>query len=567
VENEKIIQTLRLYVSLMELHEENSFKIRGTQNAIFTLEKTSENLQSLSLEELTNLDGLGKSAASKVHDLAQKGAFDDFIELAQKTPKGVVDMMNIKGIGPKKVRTIWKELEIINKEDLLKACIDGEISQLTGFGEKTQESIKQALLFTEEHKSKFLYMELDQLASDLETKLQDFLSDCKVKLSGEMRRYMEVVETIQFIVGSTNLTSTVAKLETINFLSQDEAETSLFIWRGNEPILGIKIEIKIVDEADFNKQFFLNTLNPEHLKKRNAQGIQLGQILLKRAFISEQDFYREAGMQFIEPEMREGMLETEKALNNSIPELITEKDLKGILHNHCTYSDGIHTLTQMAVYCKEMGYEYLGISDHSKTAFYANGLQENRVREQHLEIDKLNQELTPFKIFKGIESDILNDGSLDYSPDVLASFDFIVASVHSNLKMTKDKATQRLITAIENPYTTILGHATGRLLLRREGYPIDHQKIIDACHANNVIIEINANPRRLDMDWRWVVYALEKGILISINPDAHSMPEYHNMKYGVLIGRKAGLSKNFTFNAFSKEEVEKHFNLKKTAAL
>jgi len=567
VENEKIIQTLRLYAALMELHEENSFKIRGIKNAIFALEKTTHDLQSLSLEELTNLEGLGKSNATKIYDLVHKGTFEDFISLAQKTPKGVVEMMDIKGIGPKKVRTIWKDLEITNKKALLKACIDGKISQLKGFGDKTQDAIKQALLFAEEHKSKFMYMELDQIAADLTKKLQDFLPDCKVSLVGEMRRYMEVIESLQFIVGCNDLTATTHKLSSINFLSHNEEESSPFIWRGTELLAGAKVKIKITEESIFAKQVFLNSLNPEHLKKKDTQGVQLGQLLMKKAFVSEQDFYSEAGIQFIEPEMREGMLEVDKALSNSIPTLIEDSDLKGILHNHCTYSDGIHTLEQMAVYCKDLGYEYLGISDHSKSAFYANGLQENRVREQHLEIDKLNQKLTPFKIFKGIESDILNDGSLDYSTEILASFDFIVASIHSNLKMTEDKATQRLITAIENPYTTILGHATGRLLLKREGYPINYAKVIDACQANNVIIEINANPRRLDMDWRWVIYALEKGVLISINPDAHSMPEYHNMKYGVLMGRKAGLGKNQTFNAFSREEVENHFNRKKAAAL
>jgi DNA polymerase (family 10) len=220
-------------------------------------------------------------------------------------------------------------------------------------------------------------------------------------------------------------------------------------------------------------------------------------------------------------------------------------------------------MEQMATYAKELGLEYLGISDHSKTAFYANGLHENRVIEQHKEIDALNKKLAPFKIFKGIESDILSDGSLDYSDEVLASFDFIVASIHSNLKMLEEKATQRLITAIENPFTTILGHATGRLLLKREGYPIDFKKVIDACAANNVSIEINANPRRLDLDWRWVGYALDKGIMICINPDAHEMEGYLDMQYGVYMGRKAGLTKEMTLNALSLKEIEKYFEKKK----
>jgi DNA polymerase (family 10) len=217
----------------------------------------------------------------------------------------------------------------------------------------------------------------------------------------------------------------------------------------------------------------------------------------------------------------------------------------------------------MAGYCKELGYQYLGISDHSKSAYYAGGLTEEFVAKQHREIDELNRQLAPFRIFKGIESDILNDGSLDYDDDVLASFDFIVASIHSNLKMDEAKATARLIRAVENRYTTILGHPTGRLLLRREGYPIDHRKVIDACAANEVIIEINSNPWRLDMDWHWLPYALSKGVLISINPDAHEKAGYHDMQYGVHMARKGGVPAEMTFNAWPLEKVDAHFRARK----
>ena len=255
--------------------------------------------------------------------------------------------------------------------------------------------------------------------------------------------------------------------------------------------------------------------------------------------------------------MREGVLEFDWVQKHQEADLVKLADLKGVLHNHSTYSDGKHTLEEMARYCQSLGYEYFGITDHSKSAFYANGLVEDRIRQQHAEIDELNRKLAPFRVFKGIESDILTDGSLDYDEDVLKTFDFVIASVHSGLGMDEEKATKRLIRAVENPYTTILGHLTGRLLLRREGYPVDHRKVIDACVANGVIIEINASPWRLDIGWQWLPYCMEKGVMISINPDAHEKNGIHDMVYGVNVARKGGLIRAMTFNALPLAEVEK----------
>jgi DNA polymerase (family X) len=252
------------------------------------------------------------------------------------------------------------------------------------------------------------------------------------------------------------------------------------------------------------------------------------------------------------------------ARENNLPNLISYRDLKGSLHNHSTWSDGIHTLEEMALYCKDqLGLEYLGICDHSRSAFYANGLNEHRIYGQHQEIEALNTKLAPFKVFKGIESDILYDGSLDYPEEVLKTFDFVVASIHSNLKMDEEKATLRLIKAIENPYTTILGHPTGRLLLSRKGYPIDYKRVIDACAANGVVIEVNSNPLRLDLEWRWQRYALEQGVLLSINPDAHRVEGFHDMKYGVLVARKGGLSASKCLNAFSLQDISEYFSNRK----
>jgi DNA polymerase (family 10) len=271
------------------------------------------------------------------------------------------------------------------------------------------------------------------------------------------------------------------------------------------------------------------------------------------------------GIQYIVPELREGLNEVDAATTNSIPDLIEYSDIRGSLHNHSTYSDGHNTLREMAEYCKGMGLEYLGICDHSKSAFYANGLSVERIRQQHAEIDHLNSELEPFRIFKGIESDILSDGSLDYTDDILGEFDFVVASIHSNLRMDIDKATSRIITAVSNPFTTILGHPTGRLLLAREGYPVDHKAVIDACADHGVVIELNAHPYRLDLDWRWIRYAISKGVKISVNPDAHSTAGFHDMYYGVCAGRKGFLSSSDTLNCYSLDDIDAFFRARKSA--
>ena len=248
-----------------------------------------------------------------------------------------------------------------------------------------------------------------------------------------------------------------------------------------------------------------------------------------------------------------------------MPALIQFSDIKGIIHSHSNWSDGLHTIEEMAKACIDQGFEYLVISDHSKSAFYANGLSEDRLREQHRYIDELNIRLTPFHIFKSVESDILNDGRLDYSDSVLATFDLVIASVHSNLKMSEEKAMSRLLTAIQNPYTRILGHPTGRLLLSRAGYPINHKTLIDACAAHGVVIELNAHPRRLDMDWRWIRYALEKNVLISVDPDAHTIAGYHDVHYGVLTGQKGGLTADKNLSSFTLKQMTEFVSAKRKA--
>jgi DNA polymerase (family 10) len=322
---------------------------------------------------------------------------------------------------------------------------------------------------------------------------------------------------------------------------------------------GILVNIKVVNTKYFYAELFKQTGSEDHVQavlKRITDDIEEPE--------NEELIYMKAGLAWMPPELREGDAFIEKAADNMLPHLITHNDLKGTLHNHSTWSDGVNSIEEMALYCRdELKLQYLGMCDHSKSAFYAKGLSIERVLQQHEEIDHLNKKIKDFHIFKGIESDILNDGSLDYPDEILSRFDFIVASVHTNLKMDKEKATTRLIKAVENPYTTILGHPTGRLLLSRKGYEFDYKKVIDACAANNVVIEINANPLRLDLDWRWHQYALDKGVKLSVNPDAHRNEGFLDMHYGIFAARKGGLTKEMCLNAFSLEEIKQVFELKK----
>jgi DNA polymerase (family 10) len=564
LENRDIIRLFKLTASLLELHDENPFKIRGYNNAVSALERTDVRLFQLSQEELERLEGIGKGMASKIREIQETGSFQEVNKLLEETPPGVVEMLRLKGIGPKKIRSIWKDLGVDTTEMLLEACESNRLSSLKGFGAKTQETVRSALLFAQANKGKRLYAEVEGLAAELVAVLKAKLQTERVSEVGEMRRRSEIIQTLEVLAATDHPHLITDVLADVEALEKDEVRSGPFTWRGTEKDSGVKVEVKTVAEKDFYNQLFLQTGSPAHLAALHQVQENLLPRLRKEAFASEEAIYAAAGWPYVEPELREGRSEIRLAREKKLPELLAFEDLRGALHNHSTYSDGTHALQEMALACRDQGYNYLGISDHSKTAFYAGGLPEFRVREQHQEIDRLNQELAPFRIFKGIESDILPDGALDYDDDVLASFDFIVASIHGNLQMEERKATDRLLKAIENPYTTILGHPTGRLLLRREGYPIDHKAVIDACAAHGVIMEINANPWRLDLDWRWVEYALEQEVLLSINPDAHSTRGYADMRYGVLMGRKGGLSKAKTFNAWPAKEVAAYFDHRKS---
>ncbi|MDB5135808.1 MAG: polymerase/3-5 exonuclease PolX [Mucilaginibacter sp.] len=557
MENKPIARTLRLLSQLMELHEENPFKIKSIANAAFKVDKLPFPAAGKNLAELEKIDGIGKSTATKIIELLETGTITELKDLLAATPEGVVEMLGIKGIGPKKIAVIWHDLEIENIGELYYACNENRLVEAKGFGLKTQEEIRKAIEFRMASNGKFLYAQVEADANQLLQLIKDIFPGAFVKFTGEYRRCCEIITELTFLVG------TLDKRIGIDALAKSSILSNLTVTGDHlngETDKGLMIDILVTESRFFYNELFTQTGSEDHVEAvlaRITGGIEDPE--------NEELIYKKAGLAWMPPELREGDTFIEKAANNALPQLITYNDLKGTLHNHSTWSDGVNSIEEMAMYCRDnLKLEYLGMCDHSKSAFYAKGLSIERVLQQHEEIDNLNKKITGFHLFKGIESDILNDGSLDYPDEILKRFDFIVASVHSNLKMDKEKATARLIKAIENPYTTILGHPTGRLLLSRKGYDFDYYHVIDACAANNVIIEINANPLRLDLDWRWHQYALDKGVKLSINPDAHRNEGFLDMHYGILAARKGGLYKEMCLNAFSLDEIKKMFELKKS---
>lgn len=532
---EQICDALELTSKLMDLHGENPFKVKALGSAAYRIGKSGVELEGKALEELELMDGIGKSIAGKIFELNTSGTTKELAALMEKTPSGVIEMLGIKGIGPKKVGQLWKQLEVESPGELLYACKENRLIELKGFGEKTQSSIITAIEYMMANKGWFQYATAEKYALALVAFARQQLNSELVSLTGKIRRQAVVIDKIELLVAAENLD--------LNGFSNP---------------LEIPVDVIMCRPEEFYTALFTTTASESHLKQLEAINVKV-----KASAKAEEEIYADAGLAYILPELREGNGEIMLAQQNKLPALIEVSDLRGILHCHSTYSDGLNTLEQMATRCKEMGYEYFGICDHSKTAGYAGGMKEDKVLAQQKETDELNAKFgAGFKIFKGIESDILVNGSLDYEEDILKTFDFIVASVHSVLKMDKEKATKRLLTAIENPYTRILGHPTGRLLLSREGYPIDHKKIIDACAANNVVIELNAHPYRLDIDWTWIPYCMEKNVMISINPDSHEKEAMADVKWGTLAARKGMLTKEFCLNAKTLPEFETWINSK-----
>ena len=556
MDNAAIAEQLKLLSTLLDIHGANPFSVKSYGAAAFAIDKLPYPLEQTPREKLTTIRGVGKSVSKAVEELLDTGKLLLLEEQIRQTPPGVIEMLQLKGLGPKKIHAIWKEMGIESVGELLYACQENRLVAYKGFGPKTQQSLIESIQFFLQHQGQLLYAEADAIVGTIENYLRQLFGPQQVAVTGAFRRQALTLEELEFVVAHPISVIKPAFNTAHPPVLLEETDNSLLYELKN----GLRLKLYATEQPLALRQFW-TTGSPEFLEAYELLPTLDKNVLANAR--SEEELFEAKGLPFIAACRRERSTILQKSSANPLPTPIDATSIKGLIHSHSTWSDGSNSIEEMAKACIERGWEYMVISDHSASATYANGLNTQRVAAQHQEIDQLNAKLAPFKIYRSIESDILNDGSLDYDNHVLATFDLVIASVHSQLGMSEEKANARLLKAIENPYTRILGHPTGRLLLSRKGYPIDHQKIIDACAAQGVAIELNAHPRRLDLDWSWIDSALEKGVLISINPDAHSIKGLGDVQYGILAAQKSCLTANQNLSSFSRAAFEQWLQSKK----
>jgi DNA polymerase (family 10) len=544
MDNKTIAQHFSTLAKLMDIHDENPFKIKTYTNAAFNIDKIATPLSDLDHNKINGFEGLGVSVSNSIIELLNTGLLSALEELKSKTPEGILDLLKIKGIGPKKIKQLWQELSIESPGELLYACEESRLIDLKGFGIKTQNTIHEAVTYFLSNKGSMLYAKALLISQEIQRIFHRSLGDNKLHITGAVLRQEDTIDQLEFLYHGTSI-ELINYLNTLPLLAITETSDNNI-----QTILSehTKIVFYSCDTISFLEQKFSTSCTPIYLQVLNEKITSIND--------DEHTIYEANNIQYTPPYLRINKETVQLAIEKKIPSIIQLADIKGIIHNHSTYSDGKFSIVQMAEACISKGFEYLVMSDHSQTSFYAKGLKPDRILQQQHEIDELNKKLFPFKILKSIECDILYDGKLDYENDILSTFDLVICSVHQHLKMTEEKAMSRLMVAIENPYTTILGHPTGRLLLSRKPYPINHKIIIDACAKHNVAIEINANPNRLDMDWQWIQYAMQQHVMLSINPDAHSIEGIDDIKYGVLSAQKGMLTKEFNLSSKSLVEFE-----------
>ncbi len=567
MDNKDIAAVLEEMATLMELKGENAFRCRAYANAA----RQVEMLQELVVElvergELDSVRGIGKGLARDITELVQTGQMTAYGKLMEGIPEGLLEMLEVPGLGAKRVRTLHEALGISDVDALAKACEAGEVEKLSGFGKKTAERILQGVAYLQQHRGRYLYSTALAEAEAIRDYLLDRPGVIRLEVAGSIRRCKETTKDVDVLASSEDPAGLAEAFAGFGGVAQvtGKGETKVSVVLKS----GMQADLRIVGDEDFPYTLHHFTGSREHntLMRRRAkeQGMKLNEYGLYRGedrvpCADEAALFKALGLAYIPPELREGLNEVEEAEKGDFPALVSVADLQGTLHVHTRYSDGRTDVGTMARAAAELGYRYIGICDHSRAAAYANGLTEERVRDQWAEIERVNKSLEDIRVLRGIEVDILGDGGLDFEDDFLAEFDLVVASVHSKFTMTEAEATERIVRAVENPHVDILGHPTGRLLLSREGYPLDVQAVVDAAAGAGTAIELNASPQRLDLDWRHLAYARERGVKISINTDAHSVEGLEHMPCGVGIARKGGLTAEHVLNAMGVEVLLAHF--------
>ena len=554
---------------LLELKGENPFKIRAYRNGAEIIRSFDGDIVTRAMDgELTGIKGIGDALQQKLHELAISGKLAFHQTLRDEFPEGIFELLQLQGLGPKKVRALYDKLDISSLGDLRRACEAGEVGSLSGFGKKTEEKILNSI---DDHERFAGYYLLADVAPDAErilSILREHPEASRVEIAGSYRRGKETLHDLDFLVATTNpnaLTTFFAQIPGIReVIAQGQTKASIRLENG------LQCDLRAISNSEWPFALMYFTGSKEHnveLRSRALkQGLTLNEYHLRPVEGSgraeptpelheEEDVYRELGLQFIDPSIRENRGEFEIAAQGEVPRLVEQENLRGTFHNHTTESDGRSTLCEMANAARQLGLSYLGISDHSKSSFQANGLSEERLLKQVAEIRAMNATLDDLDLYAGNEVDILRDGSLDFDNEILAQLDYVVASVHASFNLSEKEMTDRLIKAMENPYVSMLGHPSGRLLLRRDAYAVNHEKIIDCASATGTVIELNCSAKRMDMDWRWWKRARDKGVICSVNPDAHHVDGFQNLHFGIRVARKGWLRREDILNCRSSQEI------------
>jgi DNA polymerase (family X) len=579
MDKNQVANLLDELASLLELKDgTNPFEVRAYQNAARAVNALDGDIEQLTREgKLKGVSGLGPTIISRIEEAVETGHIALYDELVKTTPPIKLEMLRIPGVGPKKINAIYSQLHVTSIAELIEAIKENKVAALPGFGKKTQDKILQGIDFLNQHAGRFLYPVAEKEASLIFAALKSIPEIVRLQVGGSLRRRRETIGDIDMVASVADSTGDDARRKIMDIFTSrpsvkavtGKGETKSSVVLSN----GMNMDLRVVNDSQFPYTLHHFTGSKEHhiaLRRRalsmnmtiNDYGLFQGKDphLELIPCEDEVDIYAALGMEYIEPELREDMGEIEAAVNHTLPVLVQESDLRGVLHVHSTWSDGQNTIRDMAEACIARGFSYLGITDHSKTAAYAGGLTEEDLRRQHEEIDRLNEEYAGrLRILKGTECDILRDGSLDFADDVLATLDFVVASIHSLFNLSEEEQTRRMLHAISNPYVDIIGHPTGRILLSREGYTLDIDAVIDAAAAHGVCIEVNASPLRLDLDWRYLHRARDKGIKIPLDPDAHTIDGLDEMRYGIGIARKGWLRAGDVLNTKSTEELLNFF--------